>query len=304
MLGNPKEQLRQFLAALFDQHDIVEIRPIEIWRNRASGNRHSRVLSLERRWWTPDEILASYSKLLESNVKRHANIFMGVNPRSQVGGAKKRDVVLCRCLWADMDEVTPEVARWRCQEVGVPDPSVLVDSGSGVHLYWVLDAPVVVVDDGERQRFERRLKSLYRLLGCDATSDVNRLLRLPGFSNLKDGRNGAPAVPCKLVQCRPNRRINLGCLPDIPEARLSKGIRRRSVSRDIEARTGTILSRLDVPVSDRSRRDFGVICELLRQGMSPEEIWLHVAGRSKFATHGYRYFLTTLKNAWDAVAAR
>ena len=98
MLGNPKEQLRQFLAALFDQHDIVEVRPIEIWRDRAQRQSPLQSLrSLERRWLTRAEILASYSKLLESNVKRHANIFMGVNPRSQVGGAKKRDVVLCGC---------------------------------------------------------------------------------------------------------------------------------------------------------------------------------------------------------------
>ena len=185
-MDNPQEQLRQFLATLFDQQDIIEIRPIEIWRDANSAVRHSKVIRSERRWWNSAELLASYGELHELNVTQRANIFMGVNARSQVGGGKKRDVTTCRCIWADMDEVTPEVASWRCQEVGIPAPSVLVDSGYGVHLYWVLNAAVSVVDEGDRQRFERRLKSVYRLLDCDATSDVNRLLRLPGFWNVKD----------------------------------------------------------------------------------------------------------------------
>ena len=300
-MGNPKEQLRHFLAALFDQHDIVEIRPIEIWRDDISGNRHSKVFRSERRWLTRAEILASYSKLLESNVKRHANIFMGVNARSQVGGAKKRDVTVCRCLWADMDEVTPEVARWRCQEVGVPDPSVLVDSGSGVHLYWVLNAPVAMVDAEERQRFERQLKSLYRLLGCDATSDVNRLLRLPGFWNVKDARSGAAPTRCKLVRCVPGRRFAVDCFSGVAITPPDGVMPVRRLSTIHDHRLQQILDRLNLPIKDRSRRDFGVLCDLLRLGVATEDIWRYVADRSKFATNGYSYFTTTLQNALETI---
>jgi hypothetical protein len=72
--------------------------------------------------------------LAELNSDQRANIFMGVNPRARRGVGRKCDVQTCRCVWADMDEVSSEVARWRCHEVGLPDPSILVDSGNGVHL--------------------------------------------------------------------------------------------------------------------------------------------------------------------------
>jgi hypothetical protein len=243
------------------------------------------------------EILESYDELADLNVKRYGNIFMGVNARSHVGGSTKQDVATCRCLWADMDDVTPEVARWRCQEVGIPDPSVLVDSGSGVHLYWMLNSTLAMVDDGERERFERRLKSLYRLLGCDATSDVNRLLRLPGFWNVKDVRSGAVPTRCELVQCFPGRRLAMDCFPDAAMAAPDRVVRLRCLAPIPDHRLKQILNRLDLPVEDRSRRDFGVMCDLLRLGVASENIWRYVAGRSKFATGGYSYFVTTLENA-------
>lgn len=299
-VGN-QQQLREFLHALYGKGDIVEVRPIEIWRDAHSGKRRSKVLHNERQWLAPQEIFASRDRLQALNVTSNANIFMGVNPRRRVGGATKEGVSLCRCLWADLDNVTPEIARWLCEIEHVVDPSIIVDSGRGVHMYWLLDEPLAVSSKESRLILECRLKSLYRRLGCDATSDVNRLLRLPGYRNVKDGRNGAEAVCCKLVQCRPRRQYSIEEFPvDEPkEAEPSRsGTARRNQSRTRVAVTDS----LNAPVCDRSRRDFAVLCELIRTGSTEQEIWNLVSTQSKFATNGRKYFDLTFANASRAVA--
>ena len=173
-------ELSVFLSTLFAADETVEIRPIEIWSD-SKGRRKSRVLKQFHRWLTPDEIRGRQTDLVEVNCSHRANIFMGVCPRNRFGGTKKDDVLLSRSLWADLDDVSLEVALWRCDQTKLPRPSLAVDSGSGIHLYWLLESAIHFHESTARAKFEARLKSVYRNLGSDATCDANRLLRLPGF---------------------------------------------------------------------------------------------------------------------------
>ena len=68
------------------------------------------------------------------------------------------------------------------------------------------------------------------------------------------------------------------------------------------ANIATLAARLDLPNHDRSRRDFAIVCGLLRLGLSAEEIWAIVVGKSKFETGGRAYFELTLANAEQAVS--
>jgi hypothetical protein len=54
---------------------------------------------------------------------------------------------------------------------------------------------------------------------------------------------------------------------------------------------------LKKPSRDRSRRDFAIVCELLRLGITSEEIWELVAGSSKFQSAGRPYFDLTIASA-------
>ena len=58
-----------------------------------------------------------------------------------------------------------------------------------------------------------------------------------------------------------------------------------------------LVSRLDRPTPDRSRRDFAIVCDLLRLGLAKEDIWDLVSGRSKFESNGRSYFDVTISNA-------
>lgn len=67
-------------------------------------------------------------------------------------------------------------------------PSIIVDSGGGYHLYWLLDTPCTVEEWLPRARvFKRKLISLDPVLAVDTVrvTDPVGLLRVPGTTNTK-----------------------------------------------------------------------------------------------------------------------
>src|SRR5229473_1624467 len=70
------------------------------------------------------------------------------------------------------------------EKVGLPPFSAIVFSGSGIHVYWISDAPLT---PAEWTPYARGLKSLLLQHGvkCDAglTTDIARILRVPGTFN-------------------------------------------------------------------------------------------------------------------------
>ena len=48
----------------------------------------------------------------------------------------------------DIDNCKPDEARERCKAAGPPEPSGIVASGNGAHLYWFLSEPYLIDDVG------------------------------------------------------------------------------------------------------------------------------------------------------------
>ena len=305
------EQLETFTNALFLPEDLVEIRAI---RRVADGDKPDRVVW--RTWERPAELIRLHGRLVKHNAEK-ANIYFGVNPRSARKGTKS-SICLARCIWADIDNASPEQAVAKLGS-HVPAPSICVSSGHGAHLYWLLDEPYEISTPSDRAMLEDPLRNLYRDIGSDATQDVTRLLRLPGLKNVKDAE-----VPCELLRCDREVRYDIRefdrWLPDKerelheplePEMVNANGaaygqisefnLREFGLSCDCKdvACIRDLIDRLDVPVADRSRRDFAVVCQLLRLGVAPEAISQLVDGHSKFTSSGY--LQTTLNNAMRAV---
>ena len=79
-------------------------------------------------------------------------------------------------------------ARKRWRVVGMPEPTVVILSGHGVHAYWRLVEPMTNL--AEWTAIQKRLIDL---LGSDKSiHDPPRIMRLPGFLNVKR----EPHVPC------------------------------------------------------------------------------------------------------------
>lgn len=203
-----REMLSEFVDCLYDPEDIVEIRMLPCG---LSGSTHAEKLPTE---------LSDGRVLSES--QRGQGIFVGVNPRScrvqQNQTAKEcpggrcgkcdRCVALARVVFADLDGASVEEAAARVQSADLPDPTLIVASGHGVHVYWRLEQPM---DDP--QEWTRVQKRIAKLLDSDPTvCNPSRIMRVPGFLNHK-----RPTALCQVVRAEPTTRVPLEklltCLP-------------------------------------------------------------------------------------------
>jgi hypothetical protein len=74
-------------------------------------------------------------------------------------------------------------------------PSILIDTGNGVHPWWLLKEPAIFANDTERKDAARLMLRWHSMLGRNAAargwsydrlSDLARILRIPGTLNHKD----------------------------------------------------------------------------------------------------------------------
>lgn len=91
-------------------------------------------------------------------------------------------------------------------------PTLIVDSGGGLHPYWLTREPWIFGTEQERQSahdlldgFERVISARFRERGwhLDTVADLARILRVPGTINHK----GTP-VPVRILSLDDSRRIN------------------------------------------------------------------------------------------------
>jgi hypothetical protein len=325
---------RALLNTLFLPADVVLIRFIETWFE--GGKKKERLVST---YHTTAGSLADgtyYSGCLAEAEGQRANIFFGVCPRQQAGGAFDRacQIPLARCLWADLDHTFPEEALLRCEKAGLPVPSIVVSTGNGVHLYWLLAEAYIIDDcfrlpiysekvDGKRVFFyltpdnqrcyqipditpkaaylQSILAGMKNSFGGDHTQDVSRLLRLPGTLNRKDQRNGAQPKPCTLVKCDANCRYSLDCFTRfaMPVHKLERGSMSvvAAVQKDAGELAPFIRASAEAPVGERSDKDFALCKESIKRGWTPEEVWELVKDVGKFAERGWHYFYN---DTWEA----
>lgn len=349
----------RFLQALFDEKDTILFRPIETWNE--GGKKQSRVLYKNTLYRAANPVLLRITQqhLHQISAAQNANVFFGVCPRF---GHKGRfdlawQIRKVRALWTDIDHVTVDAARDRITKSGLPQPSIIVNSGNGVHIYWLLNEPYLIddvgdppavetewiekpggrkkprkhiVENGDRVYLDQRrhasrlsskaqhaqdvLAGVANACGGDHTTDLARLLRIPGTFNRKDQRNGREPVPTVLVECEPTRRY---CFADFerfaspsPETERVKKITSMPLPkvRKPSAAKGDKLAELVAacaiaPAGSRSETDFSLCCYAIKNGIDKEQVWGSVEQVGKFAEKGRRYFDVTWENAEFEVRA-
>ena len=358
----------EFLKAIFQPGDRILLRPIETWTE--DGKKKSQVDydGIEYQLvggkdqagnWQPDP------QRLATTVKRHnkrsektkCNVFFGVCPRFGGGGKFNQawQIRVVRALWSDVDDSTPAEAIERCKAAGIPEPSIVVASGRGAHLYWLLAEPYLIedgdprpvltdwVDQGEGKKRKPRkyvievgtgakvyidgkdahnapslspkaqhvqdiLAGIAAKIGGDHTTDLARLLRVPGTLNRKDQRNGREPVPCTLVECDPTRCYPIGQFAQYAEAspdrarRESIGKVKLPVSRKLSPtkrdRFHELLLTCDAAeVGSRSEADYALCAWAIENGVPRETAWAEAQNVGKFKEAGERYFLLTWEKA-------
>jgi hypothetical protein len=186
---------RSLLDAVFCPGDIVELRALP------QGDGHG----VRQFWGSPQSVVEDHAaEVRRLNLQERCGIYLGVNPRIRSGGGRRADVACWRALFVDFDGVNAGQVQDAVARLEMPEPSILVSSGGGIHAYWLLREPA---DLALGEEAERELVEAFVPYGADGVCrDAPRVMRLPGTVNTKPGRNGAMAT---LVCCNPNLKYGI-----------------------------------------------------------------------------------------------
>jgi len=211
------------------------------------------------------------------------DLYFGVAPR-------KRDFydtyTRLTCVYADIDgindyDITEETLldRVACFPLR---PSFVVNSGHGLHVYWMLDHAI----DGVKS--QKICKGIMSIINSDAVHDPERILRIPDTYNHKDPRN---IRKVKLVENSPTRIYDSDDLLNLTKVS----------TQCLEI----IKSGSDAGFKTRSERDWFVLRNLTAAGVSDKTIRL-IADQNalgeRWREDNYRLLNIDLTKAKDSYA--
>jgi len=119
MTTSSRDAISTYVACVFEQEDIVEIRFL------ASG---------KQVWCQARELADIVEDLIQAN-QEGQGVFIGANPRKSINGSKAADVSCGRCIFVDLDDITVSEANERISGANLPAPTLLVNSGHGAHAF-------------------------------------------------------------------------------------------------------------------------------------------------------------------------
>jgi len=127
-----------------------------------------------------DEFLAEVD--LTAKRLRKGEFYFGVATR-RGDNSTKEHCFRTKAVWVDIDGT--KNLSGRLEGLKDLDPDVIVDSGGGLHLYWIFHTPIVLQDQRwlDIEAVNRAL--CQKLLGDVASIDITRILRVPGTYNHK-----------------------------------------------------------------------------------------------------------------------
>ncbi|MCD4674757.1 MAG: hypothetical protein K8S18_02025, partial [Desulfobacula sp.] len=165
------------------------------------------------------DALVSRAQEIDQNGDVHFGIGMQKEPLKK-GRGEAESVIAIPGLWLDLDIKGPNhkninlIPSVKAAEDFISQfslrPSMIVSSGGGFHCYWVFKEPWIFESNNEQQtaielssRFQQTFiikaeKSNWKI---DNTSDLARLLRIPGTNNHKS----SPPIPVQIIDQNDNR---------------------------------------------------------------------------------------------------
>lgn len=218
-----------------------------------------------------DEGVSTLVRIAEVNNRIGWDVYYGVLPRVRPRGRSEDCVATTAVLWADIDakHFSDELAVGKRISLDVlsdisPYPSIVVDSGGGMHAYWLLRRSVALTEAASAMR------GLARQTGGDAVHDAARVLRLPGTVNWKRER---PAVS-RILRFQPRPAFGISDFDtymftrDYPPASAG-GVIPRTDELPVWL---TDLIAYGAPAGQRSEAVFRAVYHLLRRGRSEDEV--------------------------------
>ena len=196
------------------------------------------------------------------------NIYFGVNARSKPGGKSDADVKHACAVFVDIDGLEDlQYVLNAIDDASLPGPSVVVESGRGLHVYWLLDEPITDLDQWRRLQkgIIRKLEHLIPEIDSKI-HNPSRIMRLPGSVNQKNGKM------CRVILANPNTQYALIEFPELHETPGidMPGLAEGSVRLCDIALSDFAIKTLNgkVKKGERNQRFFTLACELKARGVA------------------------------------
>lgn len=139
-------------------------------------------------------LVNALNRAKQANADGYGVYFAPCLRREKVG--KAESAALLPMLWVDID-CDGDANRYNTAFDKLNNfeltPSAVVDSGGGLHAYWVLAEAFPLENDSARDKVASILRGLSEALGGDNqyVKSVASVMRLPGSLNTKPERGGA-----------------------------------------------------------------------------------------------------------------
>lgn len=166
----------------------------------------------------------------------------------------------------------------------------------------------------QAQHLEHIVSGVSKEIGGDHTTDLARMLRMPGTLNRKNARNGAEPKPCEAVGGS-GESYDLALFEPFAAKSEQKQQRERIASIPLpqvkhltphkqDKLNDFILACRLTPPGTRSERDFALCAYAIDKGISRDEVQSRVSDVGKFAEGGEPYFDRTWQKAEAAYRER
>jgi RepB DNA-primase N-terminal domain len=164
------------------RNGIVEIRGI---------NRFTKRIKQWFCWWPVEKELIN--KIVDEH-REDYNLFAGVLLRHRKDGTATSCEDSTHWLWADLDKKTG--LDFDAVLSSPFRPAMIVDSGHGWHIYWLLEKPLPM------ETARQAMRSIADKMGGDFVDDPARIMRIPGSINWKD-----KPIPARLIYYHPEIQV-------------------------------------------------------------------------------------------------
>ncbi len=201
---HPARTYLKFIIQDLEEDEFIEIRGIGKFANSSF-----------------DRLFSGLTQAVSAYQRQGLSSFAGVHPRKGRNSGD-RNTTRARWLIADLDgkdfDKNWRAGKHRIEELlseltgGPLEPSIIINSGRGYHLYYVLSESLYFNDPEDATTYENLVSRLALALGGDASvKNPERLLRVPGPPNLKE----KPGIPTSIVKWDPNQEHHASDLDDV-----------------------------------------------------------------------------------------
>lgn len=175
MLVTKTKSQKKYYETLFSNfNNYIEIRLID-----NKGNATAKYLT--------------YDELLEYETPNNTNVYIGMYERRYKGNGKISNCTKTNVIWLDFDDMELMEIMFRIDTSNIPEPSMIVASGNGYHVYWKLNKPAF-------HELKPIIDELAKRLNADTgATDTARVMRVPDTMNVK-----AEPLKCELLQVNDN----------------------------------------------------------------------------------------------------